>query len=87
MGMQLIGYFEIQDSTKLGLKIPRMFTAYQLSQWGTNRIGRSCWNRQRQHESTVSPSGFLAPRQGENEIVIQVSNFNHRSGGMLKALF
>ncbi len=71
-----------------GLKIPRIFTAYNLrvnneliaaaGTIGTNR-------------SDVTPQylpqvALFEVQPGENEIVIQVANFYHRSGGVLESL-
>lgn len=80
--------FETRNSKKLGLKIPRMFTAYQL--WingeqiaSAGAVGKSRDDMSPQYLPQVA---LFTSRQGKNEIVIQVSNFNHRSGGILESI-
>ncbi len=80
--------FETQDSAKLGLKIPRMFTAYQLwvnGEWiaSAGTVGK---NRDDMSPQYLPQVALFSSRQDENEIIIQVSNFNHRSGGMLESI-
>lgn len=80
--------FETQGSVKLGLKIPRMFTAYQL--WVNGERIASAGivekNRDDMRPQYLPQVALFESRQDENEIVIQVSNFNHRSGGMLESI-
>lgn len=78
--------FETRDSAKLGLKIPRMFTAYQLWVNGEQiaSAGTVGKNRADMSPQYLPQVALFSSRQGENEIVIQLSNFNHRSGGMLE---
>lgn len=74
--------------SRLGLKIPRMFTAYKL--WingdliaSAGTLGKS---REEMTPQYLPQVAFFQAREGENEIVIQVSNFYHRSGGILESL-
>jgi hypothetical protein len=80
--------FNTQDSVSLGLKIPRIFTAYQLWVNGEQIASAGIVGKSR---SDMSPQylpqiALFTSQQNENEIVIQVSNFNHRSGGILESI-
>lgn len=77
-----------EEDKKLGLKIPRMFTAYNL--WVNGELIASA-GAVGQSRDTMTPQylpqvALFKPQPGENEIVIQVSNFYHRSGGILESL-
>ncbi len=80
--------FETQGGKKLGLKIPRMFTAYQLWVNGEQiaSAGIVGKNRNSMRPQYLPQVALFVSRQGENEIVIQASNFNHRSGGILESI-
>lgn len=80
--------FEAQDGAKLGLKIPRMLTAYQLWVNGERiaSAGTVGKNRDDMRPQYLPQVALFSSRQDENEIVIQISNFNHRSGGMLESI-
>ena len=80
--------FVINEDTRLALKIPRLRTAYKLwvngefiSSAGT--VGKTRNTMVPQYLTNISSFDAL---QGENEILIQVSNFHHRSGGILESL-
>lgn len=80
--------FITENDKRLALKIPRLRTAYKLwingeliSSAGT--IGKSGDTMKPQYLTHVS---FFEGQQGENEIVIQISNFYHRSGGILESI-
>jgi hypothetical protein len=80
--------FITEENIKLGLKIPRMFTAYKLWVNGelvatAGQVGKIRKEMTPQYLPQVS---LFESRQGENEILIQVSNFHHRSGGMLESI-
>lgn len=79
---------ETQDSAQLGLKVPRIFTAYRLWVNGEEiaSAGVVARNRDEMTPQYLPQVALFTSRQGENEIVIQVSNFNHRSGGILESI-
>lgn len=81
-------HFETLNSSKLGLKIPRMFTAHQLWVNGEQiaSAGTVGKNRDDMSPQYLPQVALFESQRGENEIVIQVSNFNHRSGGMLESI-
>ena len=76
------------ESKRLALKLPRMFTAYELWVNGdliatAGKVGKS--------RETMTPQYLLQvalfeSQQGVNEILIKVSNFYHRSGGILESI-
>lgn len=81
-------FFRTEDGIKLGLKIPRLFTAYKL--WLNNELIASA-GTVGQTKDTMVPQylpkvALFEAHKGENEIVIQVSNFYHRSGGILESI-
>ena len=80
--------FETPNSAKLGLKIPRMFTAYQLWINGEQIASAGVVGKSRDEMSPqyLPQVALFSSQQGENEIVIQVSNFNHRSGGIHESI-
>ncbi|MGI6114119.1 MAG: diguanylate cyclase [Mahellales bacterium] len=80
--------FKIEEDKKLGLKIPRIFTSYKLWVNGemiahAGRIGQS---RETMVPQYLPQAALFESRQGMNEIVIQVSNYYHRSGGILESI-
>ncbi len=77
-----------EKDIRLALKIPRLRTAYKLWVNGeliasAGTVGKTRDTMVPQYLPQVSSFETL---QGENEILIQVSNFYHRSGGMLESL-
>lgn len=80
--------FITKTNKRLALKIPRLRTAYKLWVNGeliasAGEIGKSKDTMKPQYLPQVS---FFEAKKGENEILIQVSNFYHRSGGMLESI-
>ncbi|MFT4106351.1 MAG: diguanylate cyclase [Lacrimispora sp.] len=80
--------FVTGENTRLALKIPRMRTAYKLWVNGeliasSGTVGKTRDTMVPQYMTNVSSFEVL---QGENEILIQVSNFHHRSGGIMESL-
>jgi len=77
-----------EENKRLGLKIPRIFTSYRL--WANDKLIASAGTvGETQAQSTpqyLPQVAFFDSRQAENEIVVQVANFNHRSGGILESL-
>lgn len=73
---------------RLALKIPRMFTAYKL--WVNGELialaGTVGKTRDTMKPQYLPQVAFFEARQGTNDIVIQVSNFYHRSGGILESI-
>lgn len=80
--------FKTEESGRLGIKIPRIFTAYKL--WANEELIASAGIVGKSRETMIPQYlpqvAFFQAQQGENEIVIQVSNFYHRSGGVLESL-
>ena len=81
-------YVKTEDAKRLGLKIPRIFTAYKLwingellASTGTVGTGKEAMSPQ-----YLPQAAFFTSLRGENEIVIQVSNYHHRSGGILESI-
>ncbi|MDD2499105.1 MAG: 7TM diverse intracellular signaling domain-containing protein, partial [Desulfitobacteriaceae bacterium] len=80
--------FKTEETGRLGLKIPRIFTAYNL--WVNEELIAAAGTVGKSRE-TMTPQylpqvALFESRPGENEIVIQVANFYHRSGGILESL-
>lgn len=76
-----------QDNMRLGIKIPRIFTAYKLFVNGkilasAGVVGNSRGSMVPQYLPQVT----TFDSQDQNEIVIQVSNFYHRSSGLLESI-
>lgn len=73
---------------RLGLKLPRIFTAYNL--WiNDERIvsaGEVGVSRETMTPQYLPKVALFRSEPGENEILIQVSNFYHRSGGILESI-
>ncbi len=65
-----------------------MFTAHRL--WVNGELIASAGtvgkNRDVMHPQYLPQVALFSSEPGENEIVIQVSNFNHRSGGILESI-
>ncbi len=69
------------ENGKLSLKIPRIFTSYKL--WANKELIASAGtlgdSRDAMTPQYLPQVAFFEAQQGENEILIQVSNFYHRS--------
>lgn len=80
--------FITKENIKLALKVPRMFTAYKL--WVNGELiassGKVSVFRETMTPQYLPQASLFVSRQGVNEILIQVSNFHHRSGGMLESI-
>lgn len=79
----------IADTDKrLGLKLPRIFTAYKL--WINGETAASAGitgkDRKSMKPQYLPQIVFFDPQKGENEIVVEVSNYYHRSGGILESI-
>lgn len=80
--------FITMENTRLALKIPRMFTAYELSVNGeliatAGKVGKTRETTTPQYLPQVA---LFESQEGVNEILIKVSNFHHRSGGILESI-
>jgi diguanylate cyclase (GGDEF)-like protein len=80
--------FITSKNERLALKIPRLHTAYRL--WVNQKL-TAFVGTVGQEIDTVQPQylpqvAFFEAKQGSNEIVIQISNFHHRSGGILETI-
>ncbi len=80
--------FETTGGGRLGLKVPRVFTSYRL--WVNGELVASA-GTVGQSKAAVIPQylpqvALFDPQTGTNEIVMQLSNFYHRSGGLLESL-
>ena len=80
--------FITEKNERLALKIPRLRTAYKL--WVNGELIASAGTVGKTR-GTMIPQylpriAFFEAQQGKNEIVIQVSNFHQRSGGILESL-
>lgn len=79
----------ITDSAqRVALKIPRIRTAYKLFVNGEliAEAGAVGTTRDTMIPQYLTKLSFFETQQGENEILIQVSNFYNRTGGMLESL-
>jgi hypothetical protein len=80
--------FITAKNMRLALKVPRMFTAYDL--WVNGELiataGKVGKTREAMTPQYLPQVAFFEAQQGNNEIVIQVSNFYHRSGGILESI-
>ena len=78
----------ITDETKrLALKIPRIFTAYKL--WVNGELIASAGTVDKTRDTMIPqylPQVAFFEAKDSNEIVVQVSNFYHRSGGILESI-
>lgn len=77
--------FKLPNDGDFALKIPRISTAYKL--WVNDTLIASAGNVGESIETatpqTFSQVVFFEGHQGENELLIQVANFHHRSGGLV----
>lgn len=80
--------FETSADVRLAVKMPRVFTAYQL--WVNEKpvasAGTVGTDRATMTPQYLPQVAIFDAKAGENEIVIQVSNFYHRSGGILESI-
>ncbi len=80
---------EVADNSQnLGLKLPRIFTSYRL--W-INGEEMAAGGQVGKDRSTATPqylprSVFFRSDDPQVELIIQVSNFSHRSGGILESI-
>jgi diguanylate cyclase (GGDEF)-like protein len=80
--------FITAENVGLALKMPRLFTAYKL--WVNGELAAAAGEVGTSRE-TMTPQylpqvTLFESQKGENEILIQVSNFYHRSGGVLESI-
>lgn len=80
--------FHTEEKQRLGLKLPRIFTSYKLWVNGelmatAGEVGTSRETMTPQYHPQIA---LFESKEAGNEIVIQVSNFYHRSGGILESL-
>lgn len=76
------------ENERLGIKIPRIFTSYNLFINGdfvasAGKVGKSLNAMTPQYLPQIA---LFKSKHGVNEIIIQVSNFYHRSGGILESI-
>ena len=80
--------FTTAKSEKLALKIPRLRTAYRL--WVNGEMIASAGTVGKTREASkpqyLTQLAAFEAKEGENEILLQVSNFHHRNGGMLESI-
>lgn len=80
--------FITDENERLALKIPRLHTAYKL--WANGELSATAGTVGRTRETMIPQYlpqvAFFEAQQGNNEIVIQVSNFYHRNGGILESI-
>ncbi|KUO64509.1 MAG: histidine kinase [Gracilibacter sp. BRH_c7a] len=80
--------FKTADNSRLAVKIPRIFTSYNL--WINEELVASAGTVGKSRDTTIPQYlpqvAFFEAQQDDNEIVIQVANFYHRSGGILESL-
>lgn len=72
----------------LGLKIPRIFTSYKL--WINGQLiasnGKVAAREDQMIPQYLPTTKYIYPEKGTIELVVQVANFRHRSGGILESL-
>lgn len=80
--------FITDKNERLALKIPRLHTAYEL--WVNGELNATAGTAGKSGDTMIPQYlpqvAFFEAQQGNNEIVIQVSNFYHRSGGILESI-
>lgn len=80
--------FITEENIRLALKVPRLFTAYELWVNGdlvatAGKVGKT---RETMTPQYLPQVALFQSQQGVNEILVGVSNFYHRSGGMLESI-
>lgn len=72
----------------LGIRIPRIFTSYKL--WVNGKLtasaGKTGTDIENMTPQYLPQVKYITPENDVIEIVVQASNFRHRSGGMLESL-
>lgn len=72
----------------LGIKIPRIFTSYNF--WVNGELitsnGKVAINKDQMIPQYLPKVKYIKPETDTMELVIQVANFRHRSGGILESL-
>ncbi|MCW3489706.1 sensor histidine kinase [Dethiobacter alkaliphilus] len=72
----------------LGIKIPRIFTSYRL--WANGELlaenGQTGIERSQALPQYLPKVKYINSANGSIELVLQVANFSHRSGGVLESL-
>lgn len=72
----------------LGIKIPRIFTAYNL--WVNGELlasnGKVANNQGEMVPQYLPKIKYIKPESDKLELVVQVANYRHRSGGILESL-
>lgn len=80
---------ETNSNETLGLKIPRIFTSYRL--WANGELLASAGTvgtiKSESRPQYLPQIHHIESNQNTIEIVVQVSNFSHRSGGILENLY
>lgn len=80
--------FITDKNERLALKIPRLLTSYKL--WVNGELKASAGTVGKTKDIAapqyLPQVAFFDARQGNNEIIIQLSNFYHRSGGILESI-
>ncbi|MGI6227607.1 MAG: sensor histidine kinase [Peptococcales bacterium] len=78
----------LPDDQILGIKIPRIFTSYNL--WINGKLiasnGQVDVNKDQMVPQYLPQIKYFKPETNTSELVIQVANFRHRSGGILESL-
>lgn len=80
--------FITDKNERLALKIPRVLTAYKLWVNGELRAAAGTVGKTRDAmiPQYLPQVAIFEAQQGNNEIIVQVSNFYHRSGGILESI-
>ncbi|NLC65961.1 MAG: 7TM-DISM domain-containing protein [Clostridium sp.] len=80
--------FIVNEDQKLGVKIPRIRSAYRIWINGEEKssAGIVAENKKEMKAQYQPQVDFFEGQKGENEIVIQVSNFHQRNGGILESI-
>lgn len=80
--------FITDENGRLALKMPRLHTAYKL--WLNGKLSAAAGTVGKTKDTMIPQYLpqiiFFDAKQGNNEILIQVSNFHHRSGGILESI-
>lgn len=77
----------LEEAKQYGLKIPRIFTAYKL--WVNRELLASAGNTAENEAETAPqylPQTVFFEGEAKTELVVQVANFSHRSGGILESI-
>ncbi len=78
----------VPDNRLLGIKVPRVFTSYKL--WVNSQLiasnGKVSLNRNEIVPQYLPTVKYFKPETDKIELVMQVANYTHRSGGILESL-